>query len=296
MLEGRFTPAKLRRVLTAVCARLGFDPAGARLLRFTNNAVFALHGAPVVVRIVGSTRLRHRVGTVVRVAEHFARHEVPAVRLLAGVEQPLDVHGHLVTVWDLVPFAGPPPTPADLAGLLRQVHALPPPEGLPEWEPLRSVEARVADAEELAEADQRFLLERCAQVQDRLDTLDFPLTRGFVHGDAHPGNVLPGPEGPVLCDFDSSCVGPPEWDLTPLAVGRDRFGDPPARYAEFAAAYGFDVTVWPGFSVLRAVRELKLTTSVLPILRSHPPVRAELRRRLADLRAGRTATAWTRYR
>ncbi|WP_033295983.1 phosphotransferase family protein [Amycolatopsis jejuensis] len=296
MPEGRFTPAKLRRVLVGTCARLGLDPAGARLLRFTNNAVYALAAAPVVVRIVGSTKLRHRVGTVVRVAEHFARHDVPAVRLLSGVEQPLDVQGHLVTVWDRVPFTGPPVTPADLAGLLRRVHALPPPDGLAEWDPLHSVQARVADAEELADDDRQFLLERCAEVQDRLDTLDFPLTRGFVHGDAYPGNVLPGPDGPVLCDFDSSCVGPPEWDLTPLAVGRERFGDPPAGYAEFARAYGFDVTAWSGFSVLRAVRELKLTTSVLPILRSHPPVRAEWRRRLADLRAGRTSSAWTRYR
>jgi aminoglycoside phosphotransferase (APT) family kinase protein len=154
----------------------------------------------------------------------------------------------------------------------------------------------VSDAEELAPADRRFLLARCAEVQARLATLEFPLSRGFVHGDATPGNVLAGPDGPVLCDFDSSCVGPPEWDLTPLAVGRERFGDPPARYTEFAAAYGFDVTSWPGFAVLRAVRELKLATSVLPILRSHPPVRAEWRRRLADLRAGRTGTSWTRYR
>jgi len=294
--EGRFTPAKLREVLAGTCARLGLDPAGARLLRFTNNAVFALRDAPVVVRIVGSTRLRHRVATVVRVAEHFARHQVPAVRLLTGVDQPLDVRGHLVTVWDEVPLTGPPSTPADLAGLLRQVHELAPPDGLTRWEPLVAVRARVADAEELTPSDRRFLLDRCAEVQDRLDTLDFPLTRGFVHGDAYPGNVLPGPDGPVLCDFDSSCVGPPEWDLTPLAVGRERFGDPPSRYVEFAAAYGFDVTRWPGFAVLREVRELKLTTSVLPILRSHPPVRAELRRRLADLRAGRTGTAWTRYR
>jgi hypothetical protein len=63
-----------------------------------------------------------------------------------------------------------------------------------------------------------------------------------------------------------------------------------------ADAYGFDVTAWDGFSVLRAARELKLTTSVLPILRSHPQVRGELRRRLSDLRTGRSGTRWARYR
>lgn len=296
VLDGRFTPAKLRGVLAEACAQLGLDPAGARLLRFTNNAVFALVTAPFVIRIVGSTQLRHRVGTVVRVARHFEHHDVPAIRLLDAVEQPMSVDGHLVTVWHQVPSIGRPSTAADLARLLRQVHALPAPAGLAEWAPFAAVRARVSDAEEIAAADREFLLDRCAELETALAGLEFPLPRGLVHGDAYPGNVIPGPDGPVLCDFDSSCVGPPEWDLTPLAVGRDRFGDPPVRYRTFAAVYGFDVTSWPGFAVLRAIRELKLTTSVLPILRSRPQVRPELFRRLDDLRSGRTDARWTRYR
>ncbi|MFD9891596.1 phosphotransferase [Amycolatopsis sp. NPDC059027] len=295
-MDGRFTPEKLYGALKATCALLGLDPAGARLLRFTNNAVYALASAPVVVRIVGSTRLRHRVGTVVRVAKHFERHDVPAIRLLDGIEQPLHVGEHLVTVWHEVPSTGRSATVAELAGLLRRVHALEPPDGLAAWAPLAAVRARVSDAEEIAEDDRSFLLDRCAELDDALASLDFPLPCGLVHGDAYPGNLIPGPDGPVLCDFDSSGIGPPEWDLTPLAVGSARFGDPPERYRTFAAAYGFDVTTWPGFSVLRAVRELKLTTSVLPILRSHPQVRAELYRRLDDLRHGRTETRWSRYR
>jgi serine/threonine protein kinase len=258
--------------------------------------VYALVTAPFVIRIVGSTRLRHRVGTVVRVARHFERHDVPAIRLLDGIEQPLQVGGHLVTVWHQVPSIGRPATSTDLARLLRQVHALPAPDGLAEWAPFAAVRARVSDAEELTADDREFLLERCAELETALAELEFPLPRGLVHGDAYPGNVIPGPDGPVLCDFDSSCVGPPEWDLTPLAVGRERFGDPPVRYRTFAAAYGFDVTSWPGFAVLRAIRELKLTTSVLPILRSRPRVRPELHRRLDDLRNARTDTRWRRYR
>lgn len=295
-MDGRFTPGKLRDALALTCEVLGLDPAGARLLRFTNNAVYELASAPVVVRIVGSTLLRHRVGTVVRVARHFERHGVPAIRLLPGLDQPLPVGEHLVTVWWKVPSTGRKATSADLAALLRRVHALDPPDGLAEWAPFAAVRARVSDAEELDDGDRRFLLERCAEVEAELARLDFPLPRGLVHGDAYPGNVISGPDGPVLCDFDSSCVGPPEWDLTPLAVGHERFGDPAGRYRRFAEVYGFDVTSWSGFRVLRAIRELKLTTSVLPILRSHPSVRDELRKRLDDLRNGRTGARWNRYR
>ncbi|PRX47817.1 phosphotransferase family enzyme [Prauserella shujinwangii] len=295
-LDGRFTRDKLDRVLHQTCALLGLRAEGAELLRFTNNAVYSLATDPVVVRIVGSRKLRHRAHRVVRIARYFARAGVPAIRLLDGVHQPIEIGEHVVTVWQRVPKPGRRATPAELASLLRQVHALPPLADIGEWAPLDDVRARVADAEELSADDRRFLLRRCAEVEAALDELDFPLARGLVHGDAHPGNVIVGPDGPVLCDFDSSCAGPPEWDLTPLAVGRERFGDPRTWYDSLARAYGFDVTTWSGFAVLRAARELKLTTSVLPILRSHPSVRHELHRRLADLRAGRTGSRWVRYR
>jgi hypothetical protein len=296
VVDGRFTRQKLDHVLRRTCAVLGTDPAGARLLRFTNNAVYSLAHDPVVVRIVGSRALRHRARKVVTIAEYFARHGIPAIRLLGGVRQPLVLGEHVVTVWQKVPETGRRATSPELAALLARVHALPPPAGVGGWEPLTDVRARVADAEELAADDRRFLLRRCDEVQEQLSGLNFPLPRALLHGDAHPGNVIVGVDGPVLCDFDSACVGPPEWDLTPLAVGRERFGDPESRYGDLARTYGFDVTEWEGFPALRAARELKLTTSVLPILRSHPYVRHELYRRLGDLRAGRDHTRWVRYR
>ncbi|OZM72548.1 aminoglycoside phosphotransferase [Amycolatopsis antarctica] len=295
-MDGRFTREKLDAALAAFCAQLDLDPRDATLIRFTNNAVYSLASAPVVVRIVGSRTLRHRAEKVVDVARHFAEHGIPAIRLLPGVEQPLVAGEHVATAWSTVVPAQRRSTAADLAFLLRRVHELPVPDGLPEWNPLDDVRARIDDAEELDPGDRRFLLLRCDQVDGALAGLEFRLPRGLVHGDAHPGNVIVGPDGPVLCDFDSTSVGPPEWDLTPLAVGRERFGDPAGRYRMLVDEYGFDLTAWDGYPVLRLARELKLTTSVLPILRSRPHVRGELMRRLDDLRAGRTGTPWSRYR
>lgn len=266
------------------------------MLRFTNNAVYALSSAPVVVRIIGSHALRHRAYKVVALARHFARHGVPAVRLYPGVRQPVLVDGHLATVWQWVPPTGPRPGPRDLARLLRQVHALPLPADLPAWSPLDDVRSRLVDAEELDPADLRFLLDRCDEVAGALKQLTFSGPPVLLHGDAHLGNVLGGPDGPVLCDFDSACAGPAEWDLTPVAVGVRRFGEPMAVHAALAEGYGLDVMAWDGFPAMLAARELKLTTSVLPILRSHPEVRQELMRRLADLRAGRCDAVWMRYR
>ncbi|GLZ41297.1 aminoglycoside phosphotransferase family protein [Actinokineospora sp. NBRC 105648] len=292
--DGLFTRENLRGALAEICALIGLDHTGARLLRFTNNAVFRLANEPVVVRIVGSVALRHRVRKVVRVARWFADNEVPAVRLVDGFDQPVFVGEYAATVWDAVPDFDRVPHAADLARLLHTVHSLPPPT-LPAWDPLDDVRRRLGEAEGLDGEELAFLRDRCDQVGERLDGLDFALPRGFVHGDAHLGNLIPAAAGPVLCDFDSSCVGPPEWDLTPLAVGVRRFGEPAARYRELAEGYGFDVAGWAGFPVLREVRELKLITSVLPIMNSSPEVRPELLRRLRDFRTGDTSARWSRY-
>jgi Phosphotransferase enzyme family len=293
---GQFSPDNLAEALAAVCVVAGLDPAGATLLRCTNNAVFELAGAPVVVRIVASNALRHRVDKVVRVATWLAEHDVPAVRLLPGIVAPVAAGPYLATVWEAVPHGGKRPRGRDLARLLRRLHELPEPSfALPAWEPLDDVRRRIGEADGLDDADLAFLQERCGEVSDRLDALEFALPSCLLHGDAHLGNLIPSPAGPVLCDFDSASLGPPEWDLTPLAVGVVRFGEPVGRYRELVRSYGFDVTRWEGFPVLRAVRELKLITSVLPILSSRPEVRPEFFRRLTDVRRGDDSARWARY-
>ncbi len=293
----RFTPDKLAAVLAGVCAVADLDPAGATLLRFATNAVFRLAAQPVVIRICGSWALRHRVGKVVAVADWLADHDFPAVRLLPGLPQPVRIGGYLATVWEEVPTTSYQPTTHDLASLLRRLHELPRPTFvLPAWSPLDDVTRRIADAEQLADDDRDFLERRRAEVAEQLATLEFPLPSAVVHGDAHLGNLIPGLDGPVLCDFDSTCFGPPEWDLTPIPVALRRFGGSPLQARQLQRTYGFDVTTWAGFEVLRAVRELNMVTSALPILRSNPEVAPELHRRLASVRSGDSSARWARYR
>lgn len=293
--EGRYTRPKLAMALAEICAAVGLDSRGARLVRFVNNGVFWLREHPVIVRIVLAPSFSYRAVNVVEAARWLAEHDIPAVRLLPGVQQPVRAGGHLATLWQAVPESGPEPGGEELAGLLRQVHSLPPPSTLPCWQPMEDVRRRLCDAEELDPEDRYFLEQRCDDIEGRLETLSFPLPRGVVHGDAHLGNLIAGAEGVLLCDLDSLCVGPPEWDLTPMAVGRLRMGHPPERYERLAEFYGFDVTAWPGFQVLRDLRELKITISVLPILRSNPEIRGELRRRLNSMRAADTSVRWAPY-
>jgi aminoglycoside phosphotransferase (APT) family kinase protein len=295
-IDGRLTRDRLHSLLVAVCARAGLPSAGAELIKFTNNAVFRLGRAPVVVRIAGSTAARECVPTMVRTARWLARHDFPAVRLLPGCEQPLRVDGHLVTLWEHVPDTGTRVGGADLAALLRRLHALPDPPELPPWRPTDAVRRRLAEPEDLGPGDHAFLLDECDEVEQRLAALDYVLPPGVIHGDVFAGNVIVGPGGPVLCDFDGAAIGPREWDLAPVAVGSLRMDYSVDEHTPLAEAYGFDVTRWEGFPVLRRLRELKLVTSVLPILRSHPEIRPQWEHRMRSFRERDLTVRWQPYR
>jgi hypothetical protein len=56
---------------------------------------------------------------------------------------------------------------------------------------------------------------------DELLPLALSWPRRPLHGDAHTGNVLMTPSGPVWTDFEDICVGPVEWDMASMTVTDD---------------------------------------------------------------------------
>ncbi|MEX5635979.1 phosphotransferase enzyme family protein [Parafrankia sp. FMc2] len=301
---GRFTAARSRQALTQLCASVGLDDRDAEPIKLTVNAVYRLPREAAVVRIASSAAMNHRVAKVVQVARWLAEHGMPAVRLLPGVPAPVVVDGWHATVWrDAAPpeaVTRPAVHPArSLADVLLRLHALAPPEPpLPAWDPLDDVRRRLSDAEGLPAADRAFLEGLTLRVSDALGSVRYVLPQAVIHGDAHLGNLIhTAPGRVVICDFDATCLGPAEWDLVPVALGAVRFGRSPQPQEELARAYGFDVTAWDGFPVLRAVRELKLVTSVAPVLASSPSAAAQFAVRLRSLRAGAAdRTVWAPYR
>src|ERR1700691_1426667 len=95
--------------------------------------------------------------------------------------------------------------------------------------------------------------------------LEFVLRQGVIHGDASVGNVLRDGQGnPVVIDLDAVAVGPREWDLALTAIYYDSFGwHTREEYADFVRRYGFDVMQWPGYPVMRSVREFLMVTWVI---------------------------------
>src|SRR4051812_2539244 len=104
-LSGRITDERLHAVLEGVQTVGGFRVADARLIKFTNNAVFLLPRAQVVARIAGSATMAARITKIIEVARWLELGNVSAVRL-ADVEQPLIIDDLHITLWRAVPGGG----------------------------------------------------------------------------------------------------------------------------------------------------------------------------------------------
>ncbi len=110
-----------------------------------------------------------------------------------------------MTVWHRLPDPVRPTEPADLAALLRRVHALPPPPfALPPRALLDGVERWLRLAGDAIDpADAAYLRERRDGFAVAAVALTPRLPRGPIHGDALPRNVHVGPDGPVLIDLET---------------------------------------------------------------------------------------------
>ena len=308
--------SRLASGLDAVCGHAGLDPAGAELVRYTMNAVYRLDAAGVVVRLTAGADAATRVDRVVTIAAALTNLAAPTTALAPGHDRAIHIDGWSASVWTLL--RQPPGqvwTPADLAGPLRAFHAvntLTAP--LPAWNPVEASRRRLRAVDALDDAGRRrmrawstqvgapledivdWLYRWCDTLDDAVAGVQWHLPSGVIHGDAHTGNLLVAANRhPVLCDLDSVAVGPREWDLVPAAHGPARFGRDHATYTAFADEYGFDVTTWPGWPILRQVRELQLVTSVIASLNGRPAVAGELAHRLRSILSDDTTTTWHRY-
>jgi Ser/Thr protein kinase RdoA (MazF antagonist) len=288
-----FTSSAVLPILHQACQQAGFPSSGAELLRLGENAIYGLADVPVVVRIARSADRMGRVRKELCIARWLTAAEVPTVRVIEDIEQPLLVDGHPVSFWRAVTGGQPEPTHLDLARLLAAFHALPDcPCELAGFDPLPTSLSRLAKTRGVDPEDRAFLDERCAYLGDQLRHLEFGLPVGPIHGDAHTRNLLTDCGQVVLLDFEAAAFGPREWDLLPTAIAVDRYGLAESWYQQFAATYGFDVRTWAGYPLLREVREMGMTTWIMQNIGESPAVAAEFALRVASLRERDFERAW----
>jgi len=285
-------------VLERACAIAGIDATGARLLRVGSNAVYRLK-APIIARVSRPGADPDHVRKTVAVARWLQSVDYPAVRVV-NVDQPVVIGQHVVTFWEAVSDDGDQyASVAEVAEVLVQLHKLTAPADLhlPELSPFASAPQRIETSTWLNPQDRAFLTTMLAQMQDAYAALEFTLPPGVIHGDANVGNVLRDSHGhPVVIDLDGFATGPREWDLALTAIYYDSFGwHTREEYQDFVRVYGVDIMAWPGYPVMRAVREFLMVTWVIQKAAESGQAATEATKRIAALRTGASRKDWQPY-
>ncbi|MEV4207805.1 phosphotransferase enzyme family protein [Nocardia salmonicida] len=228
-------------------------------IKVAENAIYLVPEHHLIVRIArpGQARVARRE---VEIANWLHTNNIPAVEPAGTGADFLEIDGRPVTLWRELP-AHRPATEAEIAAALSKLHALPTPAFLSTIEPFVRLEERIDAGHSLSTADRAWLREHLTELREDWGELSVGMPWGPVHGDAWEGNVVTTDAGvTTFLDLERASVGPPEWDLTSTAIKHSSFGWISAhRYATFWHEYGYDVTTWTGFELLRDIRELRMT-------------------------------------
>jgi streptomycin 6-kinase len=292
-MENPCMPARVvtQRAIRAACHvalehGLRFDEEP-RVIHAGSNLLLHLHPAPVVARVATTTAMVREgdawLTREVAVADHVARQGAPTVA--PSDELPPGPHhfsGLTMTFWRHVTELPEPADAAHVGEALRRCHeALASYDGrLPELALIRETEEiieRFAADGTLSNLDAGLLREAAAANRKAVAELNAPLQP--VHGDAHLGNVINTPDGPLWTDWEDTCLAPRAWDLACLVASGRYFGSDPAPGERAAAAYGES----PDEALVQA-RRLQGTVWAFVFARDHPDRRPYAERLLAQYR------------
>ncbi len=251
-------PSPAEDVAAAVaCARdLGLGPVEPEVLKLAHHTSVRLAPWPIVARIDSSAPLELILPFMRReidVAQHLARADAPAVR--PSVDPPPGPHVQgraAITLWTYVEHR-PAGGKADIAAAgsaLRELHAALStyPGDLPLFTAgLDICAGMLADPHAipaLGDRSRRFLVDRMRALRAGL-SVD-PAQFMPLHGDAHAGNILVTPAGPIWGDLETVRLGPLEWELTSLpSAGHFHFRPlDPAVFERLSLLRSLTIAVW----------------------------------------------------
>ena len=220
--------------------------------------------------------------------------EVP----LPAREQPIEAEGMSVTAW---PFVEEEQAGVDWRRVgeqlasVHQIHVDELPYGLPTPSPVDfawwDFERLLADVTTRLDEAARIGIESALDRNAGWDSFG-ELDVVVCHGDVHPGNVMQGPSGPVLIDWDLLCLAPSGWDHAPMMTWAERWGGEPGWYDEMAVGYGRSMR---GDRWAERFAELRLLAATLMRVKASMQNEAawpEADRRLALWRGDGDAPVW----
>ncbi|MFF5035547.1 phosphotransferase enzyme family protein [Nocardia salmonicida] len=282
----------IEQIARTACTEMGLVQPHLIPIKVAENGIFRVSEQQLVVRVArdGQADAAQRELTVAR---WLHTNDVPAVEPGGCGSDFVVVDGRPVTFWrELPPHR--PGSVGEIAEALRSLHRLAVPPFLGEIAPFVRVGERIDAARTLKPDDRQWLRARLADLRAGWAELPPGLPWAPIHGDAWEGNVVTTDDRTTLfLDLERASVGPPEWDLTSTAIKHSSFGWISATtYAQFCDAYGTDVTKWAGFSLLRDIRELRMTSMAVQSAAANPAHVEQAQHRVDCLRGRRGGRPW----
>ncbi|MEV0354572.1 aminoglycoside phosphotransferase family protein [Nocardia sp. NPDC050697] len=283
----------LEAVARNACSAVGLNSSDLKPIKVAENAIYRLPSSAIVVRVAkpGQEAAAERE---LLIAGWLRRSGVPAVEPADLATTFVQQGDHPVSFWKELPGHRGATAP-EIARALRVLHRLEPAEFLPDVDPFVRLDQRVDAASATSPADRDWLRRHLAELRDRWADRTNGLPWGPIHGDAWEGNVVTTTDGTTLfLDLERTSVGPPEWDLTSTAIKHSSFGwITREQYAGFAQAYGHDVETWPGFPLLRDIREMRMTCMAVQAAARDSTRAPQAQLRVDSLRGRRGPRPWS---
>ncbi|GAB0102273.1 hypothetical protein JMUB6875_12400 [Nocardia sp. JMUB6875] len=180
-----------------------------------------------------------------------------------------------------------------LADTLKHVHQLPPPRGIEsaEFDPFTGLARGIAAAPDLDIEDRRWLHGYLAELQGRWSGLPEGRSSCVIRGATRIDGVLTGEDDCATpLNSEPTTLGPPEWDLVPIAMAYWSFGWlNTTQYVTFCQTYGQDVARCGRFYLLRDIQEFAMTIAAIQPATRHP---TQATRRLACIRGDIGPRPW----
>ncbi|MCZ7436847.1 aminoglycoside phosphotransferase family protein [Micromonospora sp. WMMC241] len=201
----------------SIASSLGLPSQDAIILQESNRITLRLLPCDVLARV--SAAADHAAARFeLRLAQRLTAEGSPVAVLDPRV--PPRVHerdGYAVTLWRYYEPSTRTVTPARYAATLARLHSgmrglrLPTPHWTDRVEQAQRLMADRDRTPDLADADRELLdstlreLRRAVAARGRAEQT--------LHGEPHPGNLLPTRIGPLFIDLETCCRGPVEFDL-----------------------------------------------------------------------------------
>ncbi|MEU4132097.1 phosphotransferase enzyme family protein [Streptomyces wuyuanensis] len=218
--------SEVRRAVAAAvstASALGLTADDAIVLHDSNKLTLRLLPCDVLARVAPSAH--HVAHLEVELARRLAESGCPVAALDTRVEPRVhERDGFVVTLWT---YYEPAPTgqvsPAEYAHALERLHAgmrtldVPTPRFTDRVDQARRLVADRERTPALADADRELLGDTLRRLSRAIGGRGG--TEQLLHGEPHPGNVLPTRNGLLFIDLETCCRGPVEFDLAHAPEG-----------------------------------------------------------------------------